>query len=94
MRALQRVQRKHGQLETPSEKDWKDSRSSYSRTSERNSRGVEAPFRDDGLLDERDDEQTNNVHGDGTILHGAGVNCWEIGLRHFRNLSHKKTFIP
>ena len=59
-RALQRVQREHGQLEVPSEKDWKDSRSSYCRTSERNPGGQEVPFRDDGLLDEEEDEQTND----------------------------------
>ena len=58
-RALQRVQREHGRLEVPSEKEWKDSRSSYSRTSERNTGGQEVCFRD-CLLDEEEDDQTND----------------------------------
>ena len=59
-RALQRVQREHGRLEVPSEKEWKDSRSSYGRTSERNTGDQEVSFRDDGLLDEEEDDQTND----------------------------------
>ena len=59
-RALQRVQREHGRLDVPSEKEWKDSRSSYSRTSERNTGDQEVPFRDDGRLEETEDEQTND----------------------------------
>ena len=55
-RSLQRVQREYGQLETKGGKEWKDYKSVSSRTSERNYMSHGGPFRDDGLLDEEDDE--------------------------------------